>query len=362
MLVDGVVHGAHGTRDVRDGGETVGDGPPRPLRGQRGRPRGPHGRLRALPRRPGQQHVVAGDRGGRRVRGARGLPRWEAARSPTPSCSRRPTCLTPTTSPSAPRGGPPRLLRLWLAHLGHEAFSTAGSSRLSDGFRAGWGALAASSLVLGGLLGLARRWPAPAVGLVLAFGAGALISAVSFDLAEDGLRIGGLGAVGAGRPPGPATYFCRRRPTLTYFSLDRLVSAAAAAGAWACSTASPSRWCWASAWPRVRGSAWGCWSPSSSPPAGGNRRLDRPAGGRPRAGDDPAAVARSWRRTLAAGAGRAGRRDERRRAGPINGFAAGALLVMLVDQYPPRRGRRPRPRRARHGAGLRGGRGSGASL
>jgi ZIP family zinc transporter len=47
-----------------------------------------------------------------------------------------------------------------------------------------WGAIAASSLVIGALLGLARPWPSRLVGLVLAFGAGALISAVSFDLAE----------------------------------------------------------------------------------------------------------------------------------------------------------------------------------
>ena len=39
----------------------------------------------------------------------------------------------------------------------------------------GWGALAASSLVIGALLGLARRWPDRQIGLVLAFGAGALI-------------------------------------------------------------------------------------------------------------------------------------------------------------------------------------------
>src|SRR5215207_3800029 len=77
----------------------------------------------------------------------------------------------------------------------------------------GWGALAASSLVIGGLLGLARRWPERAVGLVLAFGAGALISAVSFDLAQEGLRIGGPGAVGTGLAAG----------ALTYFFLDRLV-------------------------------------------------------------------------------------------------------------------------------------------
>jgi ZIP family zinc transporter len=59
----------------------------------------------------------------------------------------------------------------------------------------GWGALAASSLVIGALLSLARRWPERLVGLVLAVGAGALISAVSFELAEEGVEIGGAAAV-----------------------------------------------------------------------------------------------------------------------------------------------------------------------
>ena len=54
----------------------------------------------------------------------------------------------------------------------------------------GWGALAASSLVLGALLAFARRWPKRQVGLVLAFGAGALISAVSFELAAEGIKVG----------------------------------------------------------------------------------------------------------------------------------------------------------------------------
>lgn len=78
----------------------------------------------------------------------------------------------------------------------------------------GWGALAASSLVLGALLAFARRWPARQVGLVLAFGAGALISAVSFELAAEGLRVGSLGATAVGLGVG----------ALTYFSLDGLIS------------------------------------------------------------------------------------------------------------------------------------------
>ena len=77
----------------------------------------------------------------------------------------------------------------------------------------GWGALAASSLVIGALLGTVRAWPDRLIGLVLAFGAGALISAVSFDLAEEGARLGDRGVMAIGLAAG----------ALTYFSLDRLV-------------------------------------------------------------------------------------------------------------------------------------------
>ena len=40
----------------------------------------------------------------------------------------------------------------------------------------GWGVVAASSLVLGMLLGLVRSWPARLIGLVLPFGAGPLVA------------------------------------------------------------------------------------------------------------------------------------------------------------------------------------------
>ena len=76
-----------------------------------------------------------------------------------------------------------------------------------------WGALTASSLVIGALLGLARRWPRRLVGLVLAFGAGALISAVSFDLAEEGAQVGSPAALGLGLAAG----------ALAYFALDRVI-------------------------------------------------------------------------------------------------------------------------------------------
>ena len=77
-----------------------------------------------------------------------------------------------------------------------------------------WGSVAASSLVVGALLALARHWPERVVGLVLAFGAGALISAVSFELVEDGLAAGGGAAVGVGLALG----------ALTFFTLDGVVT------------------------------------------------------------------------------------------------------------------------------------------
>jgi zinc transporter, ZIP family len=62
----------------------------------------------------------------------------------------------------------------------------------------GWGMLAAASLVIGAFLGLARKWKPGTIGAVLGFGAGALISSVAFELAEEGIEIGGLVAVAVG--------------------------------------------------------------------------------------------------------------------------------------------------------------------
>src|SRR3954469_7945256 len=74
-----------------------------------------------------------------------------------------------------------------------------------------WGGLAASSLGTGGLLGLLREWHARVVGSVLAFGAGALISAVSFDLFEEGSRVGGPLPLAFGLAAGALTYFTLNR-------------------------------------------------------------------------------------------------------------------------------------------------------
>jgi ZIP family zinc transporter len=84
----------------------------------------------------------------------------------------------------------------------------------------GWGALAASSLLVGASISLLRHRSRQQVGLVLAFGAGALISAVSFELAEEGLAVGGAGVTGIGLGVG----------ALTYFFLDGLIARRFSAG------------------------------------------------------------------------------------------------------------------------------------
>jgi len=78
----------------------------------------------------------------------------------------------------------------------------------------GWGLLSASSLVVGMIAALLRPWPKRAVGLVLAFGAGALISAVSFELAAEGVNEGSATSVAIGLAVG----------ALVYYALDGVVS------------------------------------------------------------------------------------------------------------------------------------------
>ena len=56
-----------------------------------------------------------------------------------------------------------------------------------------WGAISASSLFIGAVLGVVRAWNPKALGLVLGFGAGALIAGISFQLARGGYQAGERG-------------------------------------------------------------------------------------------------------------------------------------------------------------------------
>ncbi len=70
-----------------------------------------------------------------------------------------------------------------------------------------WGSLAAVSLLVGAFLALVREWRTGFIGAVLAFGAGALVSSVAFELAEEGLRIGGPVSVAIGLAVGAGAFF-----------------------------------------------------------------------------------------------------------------------------------------------------------
>jgi ZIP family zinc transporter len=77
-----------------------------------------------------------------------------------------------------------------------------------------WGSFAAGSLVIGALIAFARPWSELQVGLVLAFGAGALISAVSLELAAEGVDAGGLLWTAVGLAAG----------AILYYTLDGVIS------------------------------------------------------------------------------------------------------------------------------------------
>jgi ZIP family zinc transporter len=70
-----------------------------------------------------------------------------------------------------------------------------------------WGLGAASALVIGALVGLTGRVPRGLVALVMAFGAGALISALAYDLTEDAFAHGGTLPVAGGLEAGDLIYF-----------------------------------------------------------------------------------------------------------------------------------------------------------
>jgi ZIP family zinc transporter len=70
-----------------------------------------------------------------------------------------------------------------------------------------WGLGAASALVIGALIGLSAKVPRRVVALTMAFGTGALISALAFDLTEDAFAHGGTLPVAGGLAAGAIVFF-----------------------------------------------------------------------------------------------------------------------------------------------------------
>ena len=70
-----------------------------------------------------------------------------------------------------------------------------------------WGLVAASALLIGAVAALTLHVPRRIVALVMAFGAGALVSALAFDLAEEAFRVGGTLVFGLGLAAGAVVYY-----------------------------------------------------------------------------------------------------------------------------------------------------------
>src|SRR5512133_1477470 len=104
---------------------------------------------------------------------------------------------TPSPAPPPPSISPPRP-----CHACTGARDDDRPGRVNGALAAAaWAGLAASSLVIGGVLALRVQFSNRVVGLVLAFGAGTLISSVAYELVpEETLEAAGTGialAIGA---------------------------------------------------------------------------------------------------------------------------------------------------------------------
>jgi ZIP family zinc transporter len=70
----------------------------------------------------------------------------------------------------------------------------------------GWGLVAGSALLIGAFVGYRMRVPQKAIALVMAFGAGVLLSAVSFELVGEAYDEGGLVPAAVGTLAGASAY------------------------------------------------------------------------------------------------------------------------------------------------------------
>lgn len=72
---------------------------------------------------------------------------------------------------------------------------------------AGWAALAASTLLIGAWLGTVQKASPRRAGLVMGFGAGALIASVAFELTEEAFNTAGAGPLVFGLATGALAFF-----------------------------------------------------------------------------------------------------------------------------------------------------------
>jgi zinc transporter, ZIP family len=76
---------------------------------------------------------------------------------------------------------------------------------------AGWGAIAASSLVIGALIAIFRPVHRRPLGVIMAFGAGVLLSSVAYELVEEAVAVGGQLPMALGLASGACVFFAGDR-------------------------------------------------------------------------------------------------------------------------------------------------------
>lgn len=114
-----------------------------------------------------------------------------------------------------------------------------------------WGVVAASPLFVGAVLALLRTWPPRWLGIVLGFGAGALMASIAFELWEEGLHLAGPIPLVIGVAAGALAYFIADRILDARASKSKDQGPGRRSRSARCSTASPSSSCSASAWHRA---------------------------------------------------------------------------------------------------------------
>ena len=77
-----------------------------------------------------------------------------------------------------------------------------------------WGFVGGAALLIGAIIGLRVAVPERVVGAIMAFGAGVLISAVSFDLTGEAYATGGADAAAGGLAAGALTFFLTNKVLL----------------------------------------------------------------------------------------------------------------------------------------------------
>jgi ZIP family zinc transporter len=75
---------------------------------------------------------------------------------------------------------------------------------LAAGF---WGFVGGASLLIGALIGLYFNVPQRIIAVIMAAGAGVLVSSVAFELMEEAYQMGGFYAASAGLLLGALTFF-----------------------------------------------------------------------------------------------------------------------------------------------------------